>query len=544
VDARFAEYVGGRWRPLVRYAAVVTGDPAEAADIVRKVLIKVGVCWPLVRRRDDLDGYVRAAILRTHLDDWRRQRVAVGTAPAPLIAPYDETLDLEAEPTVLDALRQLPPRQRAALAVRFLDQRSLAETAALLRADADTIGRDVTESLRTLRRRFPALRDADDLLQAAGTDADRRMPEPPVAAVQRSAIRRVAAGAATTALAAGVVAAAVAVTSGHPTGAIQPHPTTAPAAGGRAPGIVRTWDVGGPVSGVASGLGAVWVGRGLVGVELGPQGAVVKTITPATVNGRQPVRDVTVGAGRLWLLSRSRQGASTVITGYRPNRLNPTSSGEATFAFVGGPASFAGAAFDRGSLWLPEKSQGRVVRLTPAGDRVDVFSERVAGRPSSLATDATGKLWLYRARDHELTQVRFHGDQPEFSLGRSVGATADVLGTGPGAFVWTTSGSQLEQLWPEPPRASHPITVLWRTHGRPLQVAESAVGAFVATSDGVDYFSNHTLQSEDSPTAFFPARGLTTRSIAAYGNGVVVATGDAHVTQWIPEPGSEAVTGH
>lgn len=157
MDARLTDYVAHRWSALVRYAAVVSGDPDEAEDIVQSVLVKVATRWPFLRNKDDLDGYVRTAIVRTQISRWRRAQVALDHPPTPPVAAYDETARADTAMTVNDALRQLPPRQRAVLVMRYLDDRSEAETAAALRVSVGTVKSQASKGLQTLRRRYPDL---------------------------------------------------------------------------------------------------------------------------------------------------------------------------------------------------------------------------------------------------------------------------------------------------------------------------------------------------------------------------------------------------
>lgn len=161
MDARFADYVAGRWPALVRYASVVSGDRAEAEDIVQSVLVKVATRWPLLRNHGDLDSYVRTAIVRTQISRWRRHKVALDHPPAPPVASYDESARADTSMAVMAALRQLPPRQRAVLVLRYLDDLSEAQTAAALKCSVGTVKSQASKALASLRRRFPDLIDPD-----------------------------------------------------------------------------------------------------------------------------------------------------------------------------------------------------------------------------------------------------------------------------------------------------------------------------------------------------------------------------------------------
>ncbi|MFI6514979.1 sigma factor [Spirillospora sp. NPDC050679] len=60
----FEEFVERRLPALFRYACGLTGDRREAEDLVREALVGAGVGWRRVRRANDPEGRVRAAMVR------------------------------------------------------------------------------------------------------------------------------------------------------------------------------------------------------------------------------------------------------------------------------------------------------------------------------------------------------------------------------------------------------------------------------------------------------------------------------------------------
>lgn len=153
VDARLTDYVRGQWPALVRYATALCGNPTEAEELVQSALVRVALRWPFVRDKDNPDGYVRRAIVNGYLTTWRRVRsreLPVADPPDIATAP-DGTAGVDDVMTVRRALAGLPPRQRAVLVLRYLEDRSEQETAELLGCSIGTVKSQAAKALAKLR---------------------------------------------------------------------------------------------------------------------------------------------------------------------------------------------------------------------------------------------------------------------------------------------------------------------------------------------------------------------------------------------------------
>ena len=87
---------GGR---CFRAAQALTGNRADAEDLVQSTLIKTYQSWDSISDPAALDTYVRRVMINTHISGWRRRRV-------------DEysTDELPDEPTADPDDRHRPPR--------------------------------------------------------------------------------------------------------------------------------------------------------------------------------------------------------------------------------------------------------------------------------------------------------------------------------------------------------------------------------------------------------------------------------------------------
>ncbi len=75
VDVDFREFVVSRGRSLLHSAYLLTGNLADAEDLVQSALAKTYQAWDRIEDRGALDGYVRRAMVNTHISWWRRRKV-------------------------------------------------------------------------------------------------------------------------------------------------------------------------------------------------------------------------------------------------------------------------------------------------------------------------------------------------------------------------------------------------------------------------------------------------------------------------------------
>ncbi len=159
-DAEFSDYVTAR-RRLLQTAYLVTGDWQLAEDVVQTALTKLYVAWPRVRRDDNVDAFVRRIIVNCHIDErrrpWRRERSSLdGVDPGSRPEPSFE--DREA---LMQALTELPARQRRTVVLRYFSGLSVEETALDLGCSTGTVKSQTSHALRKLEALLsPTFNDA------------------------------------------------------------------------------------------------------------------------------------------------------------------------------------------------------------------------------------------------------------------------------------------------------------------------------------------------------------------------------------------------
>lgn len=149
-----SELVTHRGDALLRYAALVCGNPDDAADLVQDALVKT-----FGRLRNGLslqsaEAYVRRAILNAQVDRGRRvtrwRRISHLTATAETqesTAPATEArLDLA------DELRRLSPRERACLVLRYYEDLKVDDIAATLEISPGAVKRYLSDGLAALSK--------------------------------------------------------------------------------------------------------------------------------------------------------------------------------------------------------------------------------------------------------------------------------------------------------------------------------------------------------------------------------------------------------
>ena len=152
IDADFREFVRSRGRALLQSAYLLTGNLADAEDLVQSALAKTFQAWNRIEDHKALDGYVRRAIVNTHISWWRRRRVdEYPTDEIPDQPAADTSGNRELHDTLQRAIDRLPQRMRAAVVLRYFEDMSEAEVADVLGVSQGTVKSTVSRAVAKLR---------------------------------------------------------------------------------------------------------------------------------------------------------------------------------------------------------------------------------------------------------------------------------------------------------------------------------------------------------------------------------------------------------
>lgn len=151
-DPAFHDYVVARSRSLLRTAYVLTGNLADAEDLVQSALAKTYLAWDRIEDRGALDGYVRRAMVNTHISWWRRRRLEeFPTDEIPERPVVDHSVSSEMQDSLRAAVDRLPQRMRAAVLLRYYEDMTEAEVADALGVSLGTVKSTVSRAVAKLR---------------------------------------------------------------------------------------------------------------------------------------------------------------------------------------------------------------------------------------------------------------------------------------------------------------------------------------------------------------------------------------------------------
>jgi len=153
--ADFDGWVTARVPGFVRFAYLITGNREAAEDAVQTALTTACAKWSRVGSMGDRDAYVRRMIVNAHVSWWRRfsrrespvddvrRSTSVTDDPAHAVTHADAVWRL---------CGSLPARQRASVVLKFYEDLSYPEIAALLECPEATVRSHIRRALATLRQ--------------------------------------------------------------------------------------------------------------------------------------------------------------------------------------------------------------------------------------------------------------------------------------------------------------------------------------------------------------------------------------------------------
>lgn len=144
----FDAFVAARGPALWRSAWLLTGDAQRAEDLVQTALMKA---WPRFSSIDSFEAYVRR-VMFTAYASWRARRWT-GELPTSDVSLEHPAMSESAgtDQDLLAALTSLSRGQRAVVVLRYFEDLTEPETAAVLGVSIGTVKSQASRALAALR---------------------------------------------------------------------------------------------------------------------------------------------------------------------------------------------------------------------------------------------------------------------------------------------------------------------------------------------------------------------------------------------------------
>jgi RNA polymerase sigma-70 factor (sigma-E family) len=140
-----------RGERLLRAAVMLAGSHADGEDLLQAALERVYRHWGHID--GDPEGYLRSTLYHLATDGWRRKGMLRARLPLfrQSVEAPDATVSVDQRDELVRLLRDLPPRQRAAVVLRYWEELSEAETARLMGCSVGNVKSSAARGLRRLR---------------------------------------------------------------------------------------------------------------------------------------------------------------------------------------------------------------------------------------------------------------------------------------------------------------------------------------------------------------------------------------------------------
>ena len=158
-QVEFEQFVEGSSGWMLTLAMLLTGHSrADAEDLLQTVLERAYRRWRRICRAGDPAPYVRQMLVNAAVDRWRllrRRREQPldpdDLQPAAWFGGPDESAALADQDVLWRALARLPPGQRAVLVLRYYEDLTEAQTAAVLGCSVGSVKTQASRALTRLR---------------------------------------------------------------------------------------------------------------------------------------------------------------------------------------------------------------------------------------------------------------------------------------------------------------------------------------------------------------------------------------------------------
>ncbi len=146
----FADFAAVQSAPLLGFAHALTANPHDAWDLTQETLARVAERWGRTRLEQPA-AYARTVMVRLNIDRIRRLRRELPLLGTPSEGAPVEVVG-ETDAWLVDALATLTPRQRTALALRYVEDLDVRGIAARMGCSEGTVKSQLSRATERLRQ--------------------------------------------------------------------------------------------------------------------------------------------------------------------------------------------------------------------------------------------------------------------------------------------------------------------------------------------------------------------------------------------------------
>jgi RNA polymerase sigma-70 factor (sigma-E family) len=168
VDALVVRLFHQEASSLVRLARLFVDDRNAAEDLVQEAFIRLARGGHRLRDPEKAPAYLRSIVLNLARDHNRRGLVSLRHhLPSDDQAAVEDAIELrEDEQRVIDALRELPHRQRDCIVLRYYDELGIDDIASTLGISRNSVKTHLSRGLDALEHKLEQPLDPDDDLDS------------------------------------------------------------------------------------------------------------------------------------------------------------------------------------------------------------------------------------------------------------------------------------------------------------------------------------------------------------------------------------------
>lgn len=154
----FESFYALEFRRVLGLLSVLTGSQTNAEELTQEAFARAFRDWSRVQRLESPGGWVRRVAVNQACSLRRRAATELRHRDRLRESEVSTDPDRADDWLVWSEVRKLPRRQAQAVALRFIDELSVAEIARVLECSVDTAKTHLARGRTTLARRLEALR--------------------------------------------------------------------------------------------------------------------------------------------------------------------------------------------------------------------------------------------------------------------------------------------------------------------------------------------------------------------------------------------------